>query len=108
MIRRPPRSTRTDTLFPYTTLFRSAPDHILDIRGLDGRVALENFLHQVRGQRFRADIAKRAAAGAAHRRANRVNDNDISHFRSEERRVGKECVSTCRSRWSPYHSKKTQ
>src|SRR3546814_17465627 len=26
------------------------------------------------------------------------------HFtRSEERRVGKECVSTCRSRWSPYH-----
>src|SRR3546814_19211339 len=26
MIRRPPRSTRTDTLFPYTTLFRSAPN----------------------------------------------------------------------------------
>src|SRR3546814_12048687 len=25
--------------------------------------------------------------------------------RSDERRVGKECVSTCRSRWSPYHSK---
>src|SRR3546814_20078224 len=25
--------------------------------------------------------------------------------RSEERRVGKECVSTCRSRWSPYNSK---
>src|SRR3546814_11761696 len=24
-------------------------------------------------------------------------------FRSEERRVGQECVSTCRSRWSPYH-----
>src|SRR3546814_1600403 len=31
MIRRPPRSTRTDTLFPYTTLFRS--DHLLDRRG---------------------------------------------------------------------------
>src|SRR3546814_1748508 len=28
------------------------------------------------------------------------------HERSEERRVGKECVSTCRSRWSPYHYKK--
>src|SRR3546814_13130173 len=28
MIRRPPRSTRTDTLFPYTTLFRSARHHI--------------------------------------------------------------------------------
>src|SRR3546814_14706444 len=26
-----------------------------------------------------------------------------SSVRSEERRVGKECVSTCRSRWSPYH-----
>src|SRR3546814_13589346 len=26
--------------------------------------------------------------------------------RSEERRVGKACVSTCRARWSPYHSKK--
>src|SRR3546814_15503290 len=30
----------------------------------------------------------------------------IQRRRSEERRVGKECVSTCRSRWSPYHSKK--
>src|SRR3546814_12552655 len=29
-----------------------------------------------------------------------------SAARSEERRVGKECVSTCRSRWSPDHSKK--
>src|SRR3546814_13161352 len=29
-----------------------------------------------------------------------------SFQRSEERRVGKECVSTCRSRWSPYHEKK--
>src|SRR3546814_20713517 len=29
-------------------------------------------------------------------------------FRSEERRVGKECVSTCRSRWSPYHEKKNK
>src|SRR3546814_10674600 len=28
---------------------------------------------------------------------------DVRAVRSEERRVGKECVSTCRSRWSPYH-----
>src|SRR3546814_11691474 len=28
---------------------------------------------------------------------------DPALVRSEERRVGKECVSTCRSRWSPYH-----
>src|SRR3546814_15208384 len=27
----------------------------------------------------------------------------VRQERSEERRVGKECVSTCRSRWSPYH-----
>src|SRR3546814_4296559 len=27
----------------------------------------------------------------------------LTSSRSEERRVGKECVSTCRSRWSPYH-----
>src|SRR3546814_16992888 len=34
MIRRPPRSTRTDTLFPYTTLFRSAADRrFLQLRG---------------------------------------------------------------------------
>src|SRR3546814_15125104 len=30
----------------------------------------------------------------------------LQQDRSEERRVGKECVSTCRSRWSPYHYKK--
>src|SRR3546814_10514540 len=33
-----------------------------------------------------------------------VDTTDPEKFiRSEERRVGKECVSTCRSRWSPYH-----
>src|SRR3546814_14223880 len=30
-------------------------------------------------------------------------NRDFPDIRSEERRVGKECVSTCRSRWSPYH-----
>src|SRR3546814_5987226 len=32
MIRRPPRSTRTDTLFPYTTLFRSRAQHEVDAK----------------------------------------------------------------------------
>src|SRR3546814_12924622 len=32
-----------------------------------------------------------------------ANNRDLRTARSEERRVGKECVSTCRSRWSPYH-----
>src|SRR3546814_1440783 len=50
MIRRPPRSTRTDTLFPYTTLFRSAIDAALRLRHilrlgragteLDGHIAV--------------------------------------------------------------------
>src|SRR3546814_13107758 len=35
-----------------------------------------------------------------------IGYQDECFGRSEERRVGKECVSTCRSRWSPYHSKK--
>src|SRR3546814_17030069 len=34
---------------------------------------------------------------------NQLAQVDINGARSEERRVGKECVSTCRSRWSPYH-----
>src|SRR3546814_1603075 len=38
--------------------------------------------------------------GATTRAAAVLLDTDS---RSEERRVGKECVSTCRSRWSPYH-----
>src|SRR3546814_16626121 len=37
MLRRPPRSTRTDTLFPYTTLFRSAGGHIALDRDSDRR-----------------------------------------------------------------------
>src|SRR3546814_3781722 len=38
-------------------------------------------------------------------RSNRCDSGLNGHLsrRSEERRVGKECVSTCRSRWSPYH-----
>src|SRR3546814_3942295 len=32
-----------------------------------------------------------------------IEEGEAGLERSEERRVGKECVSTCRSRWSPYH-----
>src|SRR3546814_17660448 len=45
----------------------------------------------------------------AHRRIwvrNLVRDMENLNFSSEERRVGKECVSTCRSRWSTYNYKK--
>src|SRR3546814_12082174 len=67
MIRRPPRSTRTDTLFPYTTLFRS------DDGG--GRVdpagwVVEPLLQQVGGVHVRAVIAvERLMADMAERHA---------------------------------------
>src|SRR3546814_1203440 len=44
MIRRPPRSTRTDTLFPYTTLFRSLTPGLADVlldAGLQGAIVLD-------------------------------------------------------------------
>src|SRR3546814_6377403 len=44
---------------------------------------------------FRRDVPMLTFGGRAGRA--------IFDARSEERRVGKECVSTCRSRWSPYH-----
>src|SRR3546814_13249590 len=40
--------------------------------------------------------------------AREMRDAVYERTRSEERRVGKECVSTCRSRWSQYHEKKTK
>src|SRR3546814_19959120 len=43
MIRRPPRSTRTDTLFPYTTLFRSRP--VRDSRHSVGKIHLMLVIH---------------------------------------------------------------
>src|SRR3546814_2138359 len=48
---------------------------------------------------YRANIVTYAFAKVAHDAEARKRTVD----RSEERRVGKECVSTCRSRWSPYH-----
>src|SRR3546814_4586833 len=43
MIRRPPRSTRTDTLFPYTTLFRS--DGLLDLAEREADSVMPGFTH---------------------------------------------------------------
>src|SRR3546814_5073485 len=45
------------------------------------------------------DLTQRAEIGLFYALA----ENEEIASRSEERRVGKECVSTCRSRWSPYH-----
>src|SRR5256885_14116455 len=98
MIRRPPRST----LFPYTTLFRSA------LIGADG-------VKSVVRQQYVGDAA-RVSGHVVYRAVVEKNDfpedlrwnaasiwvgpnYHLVHYRSEERRVGKEC----RSRWSPYH-----
>src|SRR3546814_10837899 len=54
---------------------------------------------------IRAPISGRTGSVSV-KTGNLVGSNDAQ--RSEERRVGKECVSTCRSRWSPDHEKKKQ
>src|SRR3546814_16983920 len=124
MIRRQPRSTRTDTRFPYTTLFRSSSGKnarwrllrfarnddlnrsrplirpvniILPIapRRIHRHVDTDRAFDQARPDRFRhvpvLRFAHRAELGVALRLLGRQ--------RSEERRVGKECVSTCEYRW---------
>src|SRR3546814_19950253 len=48
MIRRPPRSTRTDTLFPYTTLFRS-PEYLLRINRANGPPGAKTRVHSHAG-----------------------------------------------------------
>src|SRR3546814_15265995 len=122
MILRPPISTRTDTLFPYTTLFRSRRDRLLHLRSgvhLDGELRFRHHLHRRRGRRADASrlphrgsrraqrLHGRLLPAAVWRAAKRQGKDDVRKInRSEERRVGKECVSTCRSRWSTYHYKK--
>src|SRR3546814_6777020 len=71
MIRLPPRSTRTDTLFPYTTLFRSVPE-LCAVPAHDG----------VRQRRVPADRAPAAESGDP--RAGRQGAGDRPSRRSEE------------------------
>src|SRR3546814_11265262 len=60
----------------------------------------------VPGQQMRARIIQLDAPEAISVPNVALRSRDGARVRSEERRVGKECVSTCSSRWSPYHSKK--
>src|SRR3546814_18837966 len=141
MIRRPPRSTRTDTLFPYTTLFRSdrrrhryrisphRPEGDSAVRRRDHGAWLPSRLfggylvwqgrrgHSAReggnGQRNQnlGEGLRAAVSGWTDHPGRKVQQGRGrlgTLRRSEERRVGKECVSTCRSRWSPYNEKKHQ
>src|SRR3546814_12722326 len=62
MIRRPPRSTRTDTLFPYTTLFRSVIASAIAFDGEPGQRAQRTGLVAEAGQRLVHRLAERAQA----------------------------------------------
>src|SRR3546814_11314736 len=98
MIRRPPRATRTYTLFPYTTLFRSV-----------GKVVAKDLVAEGTGEIIAAANTELTQVLLAKARESGIKIlptlfiNDVDKGRSEERRVGKECDSTFRSRWSPYH-----
>src|SRR3546814_14535400 len=62
-----------------------------------------NMRQKTEEMRLVADLADAGnVRGAIAILGDRVIESD-NRIRSEERRVGKECVSTCRSRWSPYH-----
>src|SRR3546814_14038762 len=124
MILRPPRSTRTDTRFPYTTLFRSFL-----------RTGLNFFSSSLSGEFFLFLVVIYLDAPGIPLSLCSVHSSItctlfpffaifckfyymwpfltklfkqalIPFLRSEERRVGKECVSSFRSWVSPYHSKK--
>src|SRR3546814_14531005 len=131
MIRRPPISTRTDTLFPYTTLFRSRIerqnstlsiqfDRVLDVLGRFGYVdgwALTDRGRLLTGVYHEADlvVAEAIADGTfdgldAPELAAEASVLVYEHRsagpapaprRSDRRRVGKAGGSTWRARWSP-------
>src|SRR3546814_11078021 len=124
MIRRPPRSTSTDTLFPYTTLFRSRlaeggvsqlarkreRGQIVGINQTDSaRIThplRERIVCSLRG--FEGVAASMYVGAKYLSRLTSLIEivaetpMKIS-YRSATRRAGKECVSTCKTRWSPYH-----
>src|SRR3546814_12466676 len=128
MIRRPPSSTRTDTLFPYTTLFRSHTfDHLfraVDLSKTDFIVISKSGSTAETLTQFLICLAAVAETVGRERAADHFTaitepkDNVLRRIaedwgmlvldhdpglRSAERRVGKECVRTGRSRWAPYH-----
>src|SRR3546814_18571384 len=122
MIRRPPRSTRTDTLFPYTTLFRSNPikdasdarsrlnEFTQDKSYSLGKVRIDLPYIQISSMpgKFKDYVARTNDHAALMTKVLAMNKGIGRSPRSEERRVGKEWVSTWRSRWSPYLSKQTK
>src|SRR3546814_14540534 len=91
-------------LFDYRRIIGIKEDiklRLIQILDVFGRC---RFLDAVGIIEHHAKVADAPDAGlAAHRRLARFDARIAEDARSEERRVGKECVSTCRSRWWPYH-----
>src|SRR3546814_13198304 len=134
MIGRPPRSTRTDTRYPFTTLCRAqnldqffgdavTQEAVFFEASVAGAEKLNAALvalaaladrddgdcaHQAQQRAFYALVAlvRALERGFGDAVNDRLADPLPGVGRSEERRVGKECVSTCRSRWSPDNLKK--
>src|SRR3546814_12464153 len=118
MIRPPPCSTRTDTLLPYTTLFRSQLDTDLAAIEADDIGVGAGEADRIGGRGQRVPFAVFYMLEVPYRDARAVGDILQAHgaglaglpqsfahrcgHGSEEHRVGKECVSSCRSRRSPY------
>src|SRR3546814_2888133 len=92
---RPPRSTRTDTLFPYTTLFRSPPSAIRSFRrqryrALPTNEGLQRFMRPVIGhlhRRMLAEIGGRRMDGAAQTAIQRYL-GATDHVDGDARRIG--------------------
>src|SRR3546814_18381280 len=120
MIRRPPRSARTNTLLPFTPLFRSDVARLLavgDQRGVVGEALVGGQLGAAGQLAELGPVLPALEAGERHEAVvARLVDVDEGvagrvvalrhaprHARSEERRVGNEWVSTCRLRWGAYH-----
>src|SRR3546814_16355429 len=119
MIRLPPRSTRTDTLFPDTTLFLSCAftggmnirEGFVSSAGknmasdthfrVEGPVVLQ--LMSVFAHDWRFTTKENLPYETWCRSAWNPPTPQVPARRSEERRVGTEFVSTCRYRWSPYN-----
>src|SRR3546814_20854578 len=118
-IRRPPRSTRTDTLFPYTTLFRSLRTTATTRKRPPPSSTPCNSRDATHGtctdEPDRAPIHESTIANHAEPAGMSISPAEqtkldrrrlrgpLLESRSEERSVGKESVSKCRSRWWPSH-----
>src|SRR3546814_13298814 len=104
-IRRPPRSTLTATLFPYTTLFRSPAAQYR----AHGQATVQRQGEVYRscpkdGRRRRGEPQPPALSSCARRLAS--SSAVRAEISTEARRVGKECGSTCRFGRSPDQEKK--